>query len=396
MSGVPTPNMFVKWAAIFAVGSAVRRRVWTHLIGGRHLYPNLFIWLVGPPGTGKTEAIVPMGETLRKSKTAVIAPNDVTKQSLLDTLAKAPDAVTFEGPPLEVVDYHYMAIIIRELSNFMAAYDTQLAGILTDIFDNPPVNAESKRSGAGTVIHKPSLSFIAGTATKNLAATIGPSLWGQGFMSRLILVYSADQPSITLFDETTETRRETDPQLVALLGRIGAMKGRMKWDKDAQEAFRKWFGEGPSKQGCKPYPLHPKLQEYNARRFLHMAKLSMISALSDARMNILLEDFQRAKGWLEEAETFMPEIFKEMTSHSDGEVLRELHMAMWVEYQRTKRPVPAMFLYNFLLDRVASRDITRLIEAGESAGVYDRMAGTQGVDARYKPNPSYNKLPGDE
>lgn len=386
MEGVSTPPRFVKWSAIFAIGSAVRRRVFMQLISGRNIYPNLFVWLVGPPGTGKTEAIVPMGETLRKSGTSKMAPNDVSKQSLLDVLAKAKDAVTFEGPPAELIDYHYMAIVIRELSNFMAQYDTQLAGILTDIFDNPPVNSESKRSGAGTDIVRPSLSFIAGTATKNLGATIGKDLWGQGFMSRVIMVYAAEQPEVVLFGEEDGPRRaETNPILVSFLNRIGMMKGRMVWDKEAQNAFKDWFGDGPGKGGTKPYPIHPKLQEYNARRHLHICKLTMISALSDGRMNIILEDFQRAKGWLEEAEFYMPEIFKEMGSHSDGEVLRELHMAMWVEHRRTSKPVPAMFLYNFLSQKVAARDIPRLIEVGEASGLYARMAGTQGTDARYKP-----------
>lgn len=392
MDGVPTPHLFKKWVAIFIIGSAVRRRVHMELVGGRPIYPNLFVWLVGPPGMGKTEAIVPGGETLRKSQSAKLAPNDVSKQSLLDVLAQAKDAVTFEGPPPEVMEFHYMAIVIRELSNFMNQYDSALAGILTDLFDNPPVNAESKRSGAGTTIVRPSISFIAGTATKNIGTSIGKELFGQGFMSRIIMVYSADQPRMRLFEEGVE-RRETDPKLVSLLNRIGAMKGRMKWTPDAQAAFTDWYGDGPARGGCKPVPVHPKLLEYNARRFLHVSKLTMISALSDCRMTIEAEDFQRALGWLQEAEAAMPEIFKEMSSHSDGEVLRELHMHMWVLYSRNKRAIPASVLYNFLITKIASRDVLRLIETGESAGLYARKAGTTGADAMYIPKEHYGDIP---
>lgn len=393
MDGVPSPIMFKKWSAIHAVGSAVRRRVWTELLAGQPVFANLFVWLVGPPGTGKTQAIVPAGETLRKSETAKISPNDMSKQSLLDMLAKSADAVTFDDPPV-VYDYHYMAIVIRELSNFMAQHDVQLAGILTDLFDNPPVNAESKRSGAGSVIVRPSISFIAGTATKNLGATIGNALWGQGFMSRIIMVYSADQPPMVLFEEGGKKREETNPELVSLLNRIGMMKGRMIWEKEAQEAFVAWYKHGPSRpDSCLPKPQHPKLQEYNARRFLHVTKLTMISALSDCRLQILKEDFERAKFWLEEAEAAMPEIFKEMTIHSDGEVLREMHMYLWGIYAAKKRAIPVMIIFNYLKDKVASREVPRLIETAENSGMIERKAGTHGAEAQYIPKATYGDIP---
>jgi hypothetical protein len=370
------------WAAIFAVGSAVRRQVWAELVNGIPIFPNLFIFLVGPPGVGKTQAIVPMMETLRKSDTARLSPNDVTKQSLLDALIDAKEVVTLTGKngvPM-LMDYHYMAIAIRELSNFMSQYDGALAGILTDIFDNPQVNDEKKRTNKSAgVIVRPSLSLIAGTATKNLGATIGADLWGQGFMSRVLLVYSADQPEIDWFSDD-EPRTDIDPALVEGLGQIGDLKGRMSWSMDAKRAMREW-----KLAKFEPVPRHSKLVEYNARRFLHVTKLCMVSALSDKRMEIEGKDVLRARTWLETAERAMPEIFKEMVVHPDGEVLKELHMAMWAYYSMRKQPISATWMSNFLYTKVASRDIIRLIEAGEAAGLYDRMAGTSGNDALFKP-----------
>ncbi|WCD44103.1 hypothetical protein Kuura_025 [Caulobacter phage Kuura] len=381
--GLPSPVEFRKWSAIYAVASAVRRRVWTNLVPGVPVYPNLFLFIVGPPGVGKTQALQPMGETLRKSSTVKLAPNDVSKQSLLDALQDAKDGVT--GPEFVggVETFHYLALVIRELSNFMSQYDGQLAGLMTDIFDNPPVNEERKRTNNnGNAIVKPSLSMIAGTATKNLGKTISGDLWGQGFMSRIILIYSADQPKVEFFGAGEAKRTDTDPELVKRLSRIGALKGAMVWTPEAQEAFKTWYSNG-----CAPIPQHAKLVEYNARRFLHVTKLAMTSALADERMEITHADFWRARMWLEQAERAMPEIFKEMTVHSDGEVLKELHMHMWSEYTRTKKPIPAVTLTAFLFTRVAARDIARLLEVAENGGLMDRMAGTSGPTAQYKPLP---------
>lgn len=385
-SGIPSPLPFRRWAAIWQVGSAGQRRIWTQLVPNRPIFPNIFAFLVGPPGTGKTEAIVPAVEHLRKSDTAKIAPNDVTKQALLDRLAKCASAVQFEGPPIALIDFHYMAVGIRELTNFMSQYDRDLAGILTDLFDNPPVNDETKRSGAGAIIVRPGLSLLAGTATKNLGATIGKDLWGQGFMSRVILVYSAEQADLTFFgdeDEHVAVASETThiyPGLVAQLARIGAMKGRVRWAPDAQRLFNEW-----KERDFAPVPMHAKLVEYNARRFLHVAKLSLISAMSRQSYTIEGSDFSRALSWLEDAERVMPEIFKEMTIHSDGEIAREMHMHAFALWSLHKQWIPYSTLASFLMTKVAARDIKRIIENAEEAGMFDRKAGTSGVTALYKP-----------
>lgn len=307
----------------------------------------------------------------------------MSKQSLLDKLSKASEAVHLDptpGHPLRIEEYHYFAIVIRELSNFMSQYDTALAGILTDIFDNPPVNDEAKRSGHGATIVRPSLSFIAGTATKNLGKTISGDLWGQGFMSRVIMIYSSEQPEIEWFTPSDRVANQVDPELTEALAVIGSLKGRVLWSQAAMRAANEW-----RKSKFQPEPIHPKLIEYNARRFLHVSKLTLISALSDARMEIELDDFLRGRRWLEIAESAMPEIFKEMTTHSDGEVLRELHMHLWALYASSKRPLPRAILVSYLSDKVASHYIRGLIENAEGMGLVERMAGTDGMTAMYVP-----------
>ena len=54
-----------------------------------------------------------------------IAPNDMTKQGLLDALVANSKGAVYNGRPF---DYHFLAICVRELSNFMSDYDKQMAG----------------------------------------------------------------------------------------------------------------------------------------------------------------------------------------------------------------------------------------------------------------------------
>lgn len=375
---VTSPVIFRKWAMIWAIGAAAERRVWTRM-NINHLYPNIFTFLVGPPGTGKTQALKPAANILRKSGAVKLAPNDVTKQSLLDALKGSTKAVLVPGQ-LAPMDYHYMGMIVPELSNFMSKYDVDLAGLLTDLFDCNDTNDETRRtSKASGMIVNPGLSLIAGSATKNLGATISGDLWGQGFMARVILVHSAERIPPDPFKENDWDESIRD-ELVSALARIGEMVGPMTWDIETQKALKGWIDSGQ-----KPMPTHAKLAEYSTRRWMHLAKLSMIAALADERMLVLLEDFELAQSWLFEAEEGMPEIFKDMNAHKDGDVMEELHHNMMVLWTGTKRPISAAWMWNYLKSKVAVHSIPRVIETMEAAELISRVGGTEGLDALYIP-----------
>lgn len=375
----PSPARFRMWSAIHAVGAAGERRIWTAL-GINKLHPNLFMFLVGPPGTGKSQAINPVSVIMRRSGAVPLAPTDMTKQGLLDALANSGRGCIVDDEPF---DYHFMSICISELSNFMSQYDNALAGLLTDLFDCPPINEEQKR-GRGdksVAIAFPGLSFIMGTATAHLGSTIHDDMWGSGFMARVIMVYSDEEviPADMFKVETINTALEDELSLG--LKRIGELKGPMQWEHEAADALRAFRVN--QKEGA---PVHNRLSHYVTRRWLHLAKLCMIAALSEERMNITGMDFIVARSWLTDAESFMPEIFKDMISHEDGQVYHELRNALWVEFlRRMRNPVPVSWIYKFIGRRASSHTVQRLLEIAEKSGFIQRVAGTDGDDAEYVP-----------
>lgn len=374
---LPTPAIFRLWAAIHAVGAAAERRVWTQF-GLNKLYPNIYVFLVGPPGVGKTQAIEPAAEILRKSGACEIAPNDISKQSLLDALGKASRGTILDGRPF---DYHFLALSVRELSNFMSKYDYDLAGLLTDLFDCPSVNDELKRThNKGKAIVAPGLSFIMGTATHNLGHTISEEMWGSGFMARVIMVFSADEIIPEDMFAVLENDKDERDALTAAFNRIGQMKGPMMWSRDAQRLIRNFRMN--QKEDA---PVHNRLTNYVTRRWLHLGKLCMISALSHERMLVKESDFGTALGWLMAAEAEMPEIFKDLASHTDGQIHHELKDFVQFAHLRARKPLPASIVYQWLAQRVSSYAIPRIIEVALAADYIRQVAGTSGDDALFVP-----------
>lgn len=378
---VPSSVMFRMWTAIHAVGAAAERRIWTSL-GINRLYPNLFVFLVGPPGVGKTMAINPMSTLLRKSGATIIAPNDITKQGLLDTLAESSRSGVFDGKPF---DFHYTTVIVRELANFMSKYDLELTGILTDLYDCPAANEEKKRSHLkGKMLPFPGLNLLVGTATENLGSTIAPEMWGSGFMARVIIAYNAElivPKDMFAVDDMDEAKAQ---HIIACLSEVGKMAGPMTWVAPAR-AMIQTFRENPS-EGA---PLHNRLAHYITRRWLHLAKLCMIAALSRGSMTISDSDFDLALQWLTHCETFMPEVFKDMIQHQDGQIYHDLQQHFFALHVRANRKaVPAHMIYEWFSKRVPSYAIERMIDVACAANFLNRVAGTgvSGIDALYIPS----------
>lgn len=372
--------MFRMWTAIHAVGAAAERRIWTPL-GINRLYPNLFVFLVGPPGVGKTQAINPMSTLLRKSGATLLAPNDITKQGLLDCLSESSRSGVFEGKPF---DFHYSTVIVRELANFMSKYDLELTGILTDLYDCPAANEEKKRSHLkGKMLPFPGLNLLVGTATENLGATIAPEMWGSGFMARVVIVYNAElivPKDMFAVDDMDEAKAQ---HIIACLTEVGKMAGPMTWLAPAR-AMMQTFRENPS-DGA---PLHNRLAHYVTRRWLHLAKLCMIAALSRGSMTITDADFDLALLWLTDCEAYMPEVFKDMIQHQDGQIYHDLRLHFFnISLRTTGKAVPAAMIYEWLSKRVPSYAIDRMVAVAESAGFLNRVAGTgvNGVEAAYVP-----------
>lgn len=380
---IPSPAVFRLWTAIHAVGAAAERRVWTGL-GLNKLHANLFVFLVGPPGTGKSQALNPMTGLLRKAQCCGLAPNDLTKQGLLDALADCTGAAIIDGRPF---DYHFMAICISELSNLMSQYDKALAGLLTDLFDCPAINEERKRSGAGEAISFPGISFLMGTATRNLGDTIPTELWGSGFMARVIMIYSDQKVIPKDIFKKVSGNTALEEQIVLGLSRIGELKGEMMWMQEAQGLLQNFMET--QEVGA---PTHMRLTDYVTRRWLHLGKLCMISALSEERLVVHAADYHRAFSWLNSAEKVMPEIFKDMVHHEDGQILDELRQTFYQIYIGSNRqPVHYSVLAQFLSKRASSYQVPRMIDIACAADYFRRVAGTDGEDAYFVPQPNYGK-----
>jgi ABC-type transporter Mla MlaB component len=334
-------TIFRRWAAISLIGAVLEQKA--YMITSAKLYPNLYVFLVGQAGIGKSRPIMAIQGMYKQLPEHHLAPTDVTMASMVDWMAKKAHRATFHGSGV----YHSAYIVNDELSTFMPEPDKILTGGLTQFYDVAHYQVTRVTRSVDTTFERPQLSLLVASTPSNLMQTLPNIAWEQGFCSRTIFVYSSETIEGNPFDK--KPLPQTD-DLIHDLNMINGLSGQFDWTEEYANAMLNWRA-----MKLRPIPNHPKLVTYNTRRYSHMMKLAMISCVN--RSNILkLEvlDFNRAMGWLMEAEANMCQIFIEGVTHSDSAAIDEIiHFirkagergmveSMVMNYVRTKLPLYAI------------------------------------------------------
>jgi len=362
MSGVPSPDIFLKWSAIATVGAAMARRVWS-TTANSPVFPNIYCLLVAPPGVGKTVGIQKVTTIAERCGKIKVSPSDMTRASLLDAIQNSRVFEILSN--IDVFEQHSLFVGLDELGTMISSYDNSILSIFTAMYDNRDMYKESRRGREeDMILTNPQLNLLAGTQPDFLANLLPPEAWGMGFMSRMIMVYHGKPSQVKLFG--AQKTRDTEG-LTKELTEIGNLFGEMAWTDAAQGAIMHWH-----ENGMLPVPTHSKLKHYNSRRILQILKLSMISSASRSSALVVDDiDVYRAIDWLIEVEALMPDIFKDMNGKSDDSIIQDLHAYLYqISFKNgQKQMFHRSKIEVFLMPRTPAYNIQAIVQSCIRAGV---------------------------
>lgn len=326
---------------------------------GSLLYPNLYVFLVGHAGIGKSRTIITSASLLREIKDLHIAPTSMTMASMVDALVESKRTIVQLPEPM--IEYNSMLICADELSAFMSEWKSSndlIAG-LTTFYDVVPYSQSRRVKDIRIKLMRPQLNIISGTTPSNLVHFIPEYAWEQGFTSRIILVYSSDRPLIDVFNTP---KPDWPDDMIHDLNVINSLVGEFGWTEEFARAMHNW-----KTLGQPPVPQHPKLEHYNSRRFGHLLKLSMIASV-DCSSDLMLKvgDFNRAMGWLLEVEQAMPEIFTAGSTSIDSKAMDEILHFIRISGEKGMNEHR---IVNFARERVPAHSVIRVIELMERSGL---------------------------
>lgn len=360
--GIPCHEIFRKWVAIWAISASLERRVWLQLSGGK-LYPNLFLFLLAPPGVGKDQAIHPMLGLLRRVGEVNLSPVSMTDKGMLDAIADPTAVKEFqpEGSPSRTV-YQSLNVCVPELGTLFTKHDLGFLSIVNDLYNCSGEFREKIRSRKEElVVRNPHMTLLGGTQPSFLSKLFPTESWGMGFMARIIMVYHGVPEKKSLFRGQARTDKGVwEKELITGLENIAKMSGPMEVTPEAEDLIEDWhFNKSEEDK-----PDHPKLMHYNTRRILHILKLAMIHAASENKKEITADHFNRALNDLLEVEARLPEIFKEMSNDGQKDIVDDaFYFVMKIYTQNKQKPVSEHRLVEFLARHVPANQINYIIDS---------------------------------
>jgi hypothetical protein len=311
--------IYHRWCAIISISALLARNVRLKF-GHFTVYPNIYGMLIGEPGARKTTAIKIAKKLLQQAGYHTFAPNKTSKEKFMAKLARGMNGVdsiddildeNIFGAKNDTSKITECFICNDEFNNFIGLSNIDFISLLGEFWDYEGVYENELKNSQSDYIPNPTITILGGNTQTNFAAAFPSSVLGQGFFSRLLLIYGERvRPKITF---PAEPAVEATEAILSELKKLRSIplqeysisaQGKALLDK----IYRSWRDLDD-----------PRFASYSNRRFNHLLKLVLVYTSTRYSSDISENDIIRANTILTYTEHYMPKALGEIgkSRHSD-------------------------------------------------------------------------------
>jgi len=357
------PRQFHQWACLSLVAASVSDRVWVQLNVAKRLYPNLYVFLIGPSGSGKEVAIEVAAELAYGNDLINAIIGRHTRQSLIDIIGKK----VGKGADASIIVNSKFYLVMEELGSSIRPGDLgyDFIAFLTEIYTRKkqPIQDGTRMSGV-IEITEACPNWIAGTTDEWLRRSIPKDAIEGGFLARVFPItgkrdYSKRYPEMLYPRDYTQVKAHLGQRVRDYTW----LSGGFTLTEEAREFQRGWYKHDKE-------PDDPKLiPSFNrANEMVH--RISLLLKLSEMERAVPQE-----AEWYTEERSIEARHFKEAVQMWDGVLHHDIpnvHENVSATMETTDVDIAARFIkrrgtmdHTILLQRVYHSGMgrKRLLEA---------------------------------
>lgn len=378
------PLVFHRWGLLTGLGALLGRQYYLPF-GDSNIMPNMFVMLIGDPGTRKSTAIKMSKRVLSTAGYDKYAHQRTSKEKFLLDLEGIEDDTgaivnsnsvmsNLFGDDFVGGEPKQVYIVADEFNEFVGSGNLEFLSLLGSLWDwddpSQPFTQRLKTSRSVS-IYQPTLSILGGNTHAGFAEAFPPQSLGQGFLSRLLLVYGEvsgkkiafpKKPSDSIRDQLTAALMEIREKVV------GPATFTPQAVNMLETIYRTFAGLDDA-----------RFKHYSTRRHTHLLKLCMLAAASNMRTVIQKEDVLFANTLLTFTEHKMPLAMGEFGKSKNADVAARL-LAVMAE---AGKPMDINELWKQVqtdLDRFD--DLNKIMAGLVQGGKAQYVSRTKGSDAQ--------------
>jgi len=373
------PLVFHRWSALTSLGAFLGRQYYLPF-GEFNIYPNMYVMLIGDPGTRKSTAIKLAKRILSSAGYTTFNAEQTSKEKFLldlegltddEGVVKDADGVmkTLFGESMAGSSPKEVFVAADEFNDFIGQGNLDFMSLLGSLWDwDDPINPFRKRlkNSKSVAIYQPTISILGGNTHAGFAEAFPPQALGQGFLSRLLLIYG----------------ERTDKRIAWPIRPPADVKEGLI--NDFLEIKNKVVGEASISDKARSMletiyrtfePLSDfRFKHYSTRRHTHLLKLVLLCAASNKRTDIRAEDVLLAHSLLCFTEHYMPMALGEFGKAKNSDVASKIIAVL----NEAKAPVDIASLWAQVqsdLDRV--EDLNKIMIGLVQGGKIQYIARTK-------------------
>ena len=355
MGSSDAPKQYIKWAMLGVVAGALERKVWLVKDHDTGWYPNLYLFLVGPAGSGKSTVAESAVSFLYELDGVDFLSDDINGASLFEDLRSIGARKKFSWMN-DLYPHSAATLFSSEASEtFSAQYKNDgLITKLTSLYNGGLLGWHMKHGtgrstlggGRHTVLN-PCINILAcSTAQWLITKCITKNDAAGGFGSRIILVVAKEE--LRARNEWESASQPKDMNLrrdiIEDLRAVHKMQGPFHTSpcfRDAwSECTRKYnaWKEMQASQGI--------MGGYQQRKLTQLCKVTMcLAAARRSDLVLMGKDLEDAWSMLNEIEPAMIEVLDELELSPEARLRREIigHLRRTERQQVTKAEIHRLF-----------------------------------------------------
>jgi hypothetical protein len=370
------PTFFHRWTAITCLAAHLGRQV--HFQHGHFtIHPNIYTMLIGSPGTKKSSAIKIGAKLMAQAGYTNFAAKKTRQEKFLLDLADQADRYLGEdldeggGDLLDdmlfgasskqsgnVPDADHAKQLSRyatcppcetfvaadEFNNFIGIGNNDFISILGELWDYDGIYDYRLKNSKSVYIPNPTVTILGGNTPTGFAQAFPTDTLGQGFFSRLLLVYG--EPSGVKHTFPPAPDPVVQKSLIAKLHHIKEeVQGEMTLTAEARELmeyiYHNWEGIDDL-----------RFEHYTNRRLTHLIKLTLVCTASRISNTIEEQDIVYANTLLSFTEHLMPKALGEFGKARNSDVTHKIVVAL----DKTLLPLSLNELWKAVQQDLDSRD----------------------------------------